>query len=65
MLFTGQRNNTDIQNLEIKKDGKLVEQIGNNCKEKYFKFVGHVLDENLTWEGHIEHVFWLKQPIVS
>ena len=51
MLFTGQRNNTDIQNLEIKIDGKLVEQIGNNCK-----FVGQVLDKNLTWDGHIEHV---------
>ena len=35
---------------------KLVEQVGSNCKEKYFRFVGHVLDENLSWEGHIEHV---------
>ena len=40
----------------LKVGDKLVEQVGSNCKEKYFRFVGHVLDENLSWEGHIEHV---------
>ena len=56
MVFSGQNKNIDLQDLKIKIDGKVVEQIGNNCKDKYFKFVGHVLDENLTWEGHIEHI---------
>ena len=35
---------------------KVVEQVSKHCKEKYFKFVGHVLDDQLTWDGHIEHV---------
>ena len=30
--------------------------VGTNCKEKYFKFVGHVLDDKLTWVGHVEHI---------
>ena len=42
--------------MKLKINGKDIDQIGNNCKDKYFKFVGHVLDENLTWEGHIEHI---------
>ena len=33
-----------------------VERIGSNCKNKYFKFVGHHLDEFLTWEHQINHV---------
>ena len=56
MLFSGQNKVKDIQNLKIQIDGKYVDQIGNSCKEKYFEFVGHVLDENLTWEGHAEHL---------
>ena len=35
---------------------QLVEQVGTNCKEKYFKFVGHVLDDRFTWVGHVEHI---------
>lgn len=56
MLFSGQKNVIDLDNLNLQIDGKYVDQIGNNCKDKYFKFVGHVLDENLTWEGHLEHI---------
>ena len=36
--------------------GTTIEQIGTHCQQKYFKFVGHVLDDKLTWEGHIEHI---------
>ena len=56
MLFAGQNKINDLANLKLQIDGKCVDQVGNNCKEKYFKFVGHVLDENLTWEGHVEHL---------
>ena len=47
---------TDFQELNIKIADKNVDRIGANCKEKYFKFVGHVLDENLAWVGHVEHI---------
>ena len=48
MLFSGQNKLKDIQNFKLEINGKHVYQVGNNCKEKYFNFFGHVLDENLT-----------------
>ena len=56
MLFSGQSKIHDLGDLKLKINGKDIDQIGNNCKDKYFKFVGHVLDENLTWEGRIEQI---------
>ena len=43
-------------NLELFIGGKSIEQVGTGCKERYFKFVGHVLDDKLSWEGHVEHI---------
>ena len=40
--------------LEIGK--QTIEQIGSKCKEKFFKFVGHVLDDKFSWEGHVKHI---------
>ena len=48
MLFSGHEKVIDQDKLNLQIDEKYVDQIGNNCKNKYFKFVGHVLDENLT-----------------
>ena len=42
------------KNLQI--GSQTIEQIGSKCKEKYFKFVGHVLDDKMLWEGHIQHI---------
>ena len=56
MLFSGQNKLNDVGDLNLQINEKNIEQVGNNCKDKYFKFVGHVLDENLTWEGHIGHI---------
>ena len=33
-----------------------IERIGSDCEEKYFKFVGHRIDEFLTWDHQINHV---------
>ena len=56
MLFSEKNTNYDLQGLNLKIDNKFVDRVGTNCKEKYFKFVGHVLDDKLTWVGHVEHV---------
>ena len=56
MLFTEKNANIDLQGLNIKILDKPVDMVGTNCKEKYFKFVGHVLDDKLTWVGHVEHI---------
>ena len=48
--------NSEIGNHSLKIGDTNIEQIGTKCKEKYFKFVGHVLDDRMSWEGHIEHI---------
>ena len=35
---------------------KSVSGIGEDFKEKSFKFLGHHIDENLTWVHHMDHV---------
>ena len=46
----------DFSELKLKIGNELVERIGNDCKIKSFKFVGHHLDEFLSWNFHINHV---------
>ena len=41
-------------NLKIGKEN--IERIGEGCREKTFKFVGLHLDENLSWQSHINHI---------
>ena len=53
MIFSETKTQSKI---ELKIGDKVIEQVGTNCKEKYFKFVGHVLDDKLSWEGHVEHI---------
>ena len=36
--------------------GEAISRVGESCKEKSFKFLGHHLDENLTWVHHTNHV---------
>ena len=36
--------------------GEAISRIGETCDEKSFKFLGHHLDENLSWSYHSEHV---------
>ena len=54
MVFS--ETNSEIGDNRLKIGDTTIEQVGTNCKEKYFKFVGHVLDDRLSWEGHIEHI---------
>ena len=56
MLFQEENNNSNVDTLQLKLGNKIVEQVGTNCTEKNFKFVGHVLDDSMSWIGHVEHV---------
>ena len=47
----------DFSNLELKIGNENIERIGNSCTTKSFKFVGHHLDEYLSWDYHINHVY--------
>lgn len=46
----------DVNMCKLKIGNELIDRIGLNCKDKYFKFVGVRLDEYLTWDYHIDHV---------
>ena len=46
----------DFSNLGLNIGGENIERIGNDCKDKFFKFVGHHLDEFLTQDFQINHV---------
>ena len=54
MLFSDKT--LQLQGLNLRIGDQNIEQVGSNCKDKYFKFVGHVLDDKLSWQGNIEHV---------
>ena len=56
MMFSEKNAQINLQDLHLKIGGKIVEQVGSNSNEKYFKFVGHVLDDKFSWVGHVEHV---------
>ena len=47
---------TNFSNFNLTLDEKLIDRIGNSCPEKSFKFVGHHLDEHLSWDFHIKHL---------
>ena len=56
ILLNDKKSQINLQYLNLKIWDKLIEQVVTNCKEKYFKFVGHVLDDTFTWAGHVEHI---------
>lgn len=56
ILFRKKNMLVDFNNFCLKIGEETVERIGSDCPTKYFKFVGHFLDEHLTWEHHVHHV---------
>ena len=56
ILFREKKMQVNFENLNLKIGHEKIERIGNECKTKFFKFVGHHLDEHLTWDSQINHV---------
>ena len=54
MLFKNRAEHVHLDPLKI--GDEEIERVGENCNQKYFKFLGHVLDEQLTFKYHFEHV---------
>jgi hypothetical protein len=54
ILFKNKTDHVHLDPLLI--GGKPIDRIGEDCTEKSFKFLGHVLDENLTWIYHAKHI---------
>ena len=56
MLFKDKKMKVDLSNISLKIGNDIIERIGDDCKTKSFKFVGHHLDEHLSWSFQINHV---------
>ena len=56
MVFRNSKNKPNFESFKIKIGEEEVERIGNDCNTKTFKFVGIVLDENLSFNDHINHI---------
>ena len=56
ILFRDKKMSVDFSDLNLEIDNDNIERIGEDCKEKYFKFVGLHLDEFLTWDHHAKYV---------
>ena len=54
IIFKDKNIHCHFENLII--GGKTIDRVGQNFEEKTFKFLGHVIDENLSFEGHIDHI---------
>ena len=56
ILFRSKNMKVDFTGLQLKIGDENIERIGSDCTTKFFKFVGHYLDEHLSWEHHINNV---------
>ena len=54
ILFQDKSTHVHLDELRI--GGKAVDRVGENCKEKTFKFLGHILDDRLLFSDHIDHI---------
>lgn len=43
-------------NISLKIKDEVLERVGDELRTKSFKFLGHVIDEHLTWTDHIQNV---------
>jgi hypothetical protein len=46
----------DLSQKQIMIENTLLYRIGKNCDEKAAKFLGILIDENLTWKYHLSHI---------
>ena len=56
ILFRDKSTLVDFKQHDLKIENTSIERIGTSCKEKYFKYVGILIDEFLTWEFHKKYV---------
>ena len=54
ILFYNQNHHIHFDNLIF--GGQIIERIGEDCPTKYFKFLGNLIDDTLTWSYHISSI---------
>ena len=48
---------TELESDILTLDGVAIEGVGLDCETKWFKFLGMLLDDKLSWEGQCAHVY--------
>ena len=56
IIFRHKNMQLPNNNLILKIGNEVIERIGHDLTEAKFKFLGHLIDEHLTWSFHIRHV---------
>ena len=56
LIFRNKKMHFDVNVCKLKIGSENLVRIGENCKDKYFKFVGLKIDEFITWDHQISHV---------
>ena len=46
--------NVHVHLSDVKIGNNIIERVGDSCKEKSFRCLGHWADENLTWKHHLD-----------
>ena len=54
--------NTHVHFNDVLIGDNIIKRVGENCKEKSFRFLGHWVDENLSWKYHLEK---LQSKLIS
>ena len=55
-IFRSKNMIFSANNLSLSIGNEVIERIGDNMTEKTFKFLGHILDEHLSWTDHIRYI---------
>ena len=55
-IFRSKNMILPAEGLTLKMGNETIERIGDNMPENNFKFLGHVIDEHLSWANHIRYV---------
>ena len=56
MVIRPKNKVTNLNEIHIKIGNVYLSRVGNDCKERHIKFLGLLIDENLTWTHHIAYV---------
>ena len=56
LVFRSKKLTFNPDDLKITIGNEVLERIGNDCENRYFKFVGIKLDEFFNWDFQIEHM---------
>lgn len=56
MIFRRKNAAFDVRNLTLQIGEEIIERVGNDLPTKHFKFLGHLIDDQLCWKEQVNHV---------